>query len=233
MNYDLFLGIDTAILAVLGGIVSAHGPTVKKHKIRYGLVFIGLGVIAIVVIMLQSRDFQRARGESQRELAELKARLDSSLASQNHMQGQLEGIYLLVAKAEASSEKQRQFALSVQKLISHSLKQRSLLLANKMQLYIKEHPLKVGPHMKDPLWRFQTSKEDPEVHAFDQDFSEKTASLRKEFGGEIETINKEFNDRGLDTTSLRRLLDRDDMFQVPDALRRLAAQIDDQGHLLQ
>src|SRR6476620_862560 len=101
MNYDLLLGIVTAGLAALGGIVSAHAPTTKKHKMRYGVAFIALGVLSIVLIIVQSRDTSLARSESQRESMQLRARLDSSLSSQDHMQAQLDGIYLLVAKFNA------------------------------------------------------------------------------------------------------------------------------------
>jgi hypothetical protein len=149
------------------------------------------------------------------------------------MQAQLDGIYLLVAKFDTSSTKERQLASSVQGLISHSLKQRSLLLANKIDFYIREHPQKVGTHMRDPFWRFQahTPEEKAEVRAFDQDLADKRASLLKEFGGQIETIIKEFSAIGLDTSSLRTARDQN-MFGVSPALRDLATQIDNQGLLI-
>lgn len=233
MNYDLLLGIVTAGLAALGGIVSAHAPTTKKHKIRYGVAFTVVGVLSIVLIVAQSRGTALARTESQRESMQLRARLDSSLSSQEHMQAQLDGIYLLVAKFNASSTKKRQLASSVQGLISHSLKQRSLLLANKIDFYIREHPLKVGTHMYDPFWRFQrhTPEEEAEVRAIDQDFADKKASLLEEFGADIETMITEFNALGLDTGGLRTARDQN-MLGVSFALRSLATQIDNQGLLI-
>lgn len=56
MRADIWLGIVTVFMAVLGGIVSAHAPTNKWHKIAYMVVFVMAGAASVRLVIRISNE---------------------------------------------------------------------------------------------------------------------------------------------------------------------------------
>lgn len=68
---DILLGLITVVMAVLGGIVSAHAPTNIRHKTAYIVAFICLGCFAWVVVIQQSRQTTKSETELRSEITRL------------------------------------------------------------------------------------------------------------------------------------------------------------------
>jgi len=131
MKLDIAIGLVTVILAVLGGAVSAHAPSDKKHKIAYMIGFGVLGLLAVVLIWVQAARSERAATQSeerQRELAKdvksatddlsdtRKMLLDSRL-DQAHMRGQLDALQLMASKiGDNSSTNMREIVGAINKM---------------------------------------------------------------------------------------------------------------------
>lgn len=56
MRTDIVLGAIMLVMAVLGGIVSAHAPEKGWHKILYGCGFIVLGIAGMCFVVRQSNE---------------------------------------------------------------------------------------------------------------------------------------------------------------------------------
>jgi len=98
MNADILLGVVTALMAALGGIVSAHAPAKPKHKWAYGAAFVALGVFSIILIVTQSRATAKEQQEAQEKQRQIQEKLDSSRMSQEYMRGQLDSISVMIKK---------------------------------------------------------------------------------------------------------------------------------------
>ncbi len=60
MSLDAGIIIVTSFLAILGGVVSAHGPQKRWQKLLYGAAFVIAGSIAGVLLIYQSQKNTRA-----------------------------------------------------------------------------------------------------------------------------------------------------------------------------
>ena len=56
MRSDIALGVVTFIMAVLGGVVSAHAPVKAWHKWLYASMFVMLGIIGLYFVIQQSNE---------------------------------------------------------------------------------------------------------------------------------------------------------------------------------
>src|ERR1700731_1002605 len=98
MNADILLGVVTALMAALGGIVSAHAPVNPKHKWTYGAAFVALGIFSVILIVTQSRAAAKEQVEALEKQRQIQEKLDSSRMSQEYMRGQLDSISVMVKK---------------------------------------------------------------------------------------------------------------------------------------
>lgn len=98
VNLDVLLGVVTALMAVLGGIVSAHAPNKMWQKLIYGGSFVGLGIASIVLIIGQTRAAEAAQRDAQERQRQLQAKLDTSLLAQEYTRGQLDSIGLMMKR---------------------------------------------------------------------------------------------------------------------------------------
>ena len=57
----IFLGLITTIMAILGGIVSAHAPSDKRHTVLSIACFAVLGIMAGILVILQSQEASASR----------------------------------------------------------------------------------------------------------------------------------------------------------------------------
>ena len=60
MRLDVWIGLVTFAMAVLGGIVSAHAPQKPWQKWAYGPSFVALGAIAMALVIKQSHESAQA-----------------------------------------------------------------------------------------------------------------------------------------------------------------------------
>ncbi len=124
MTLNVAIGILAAVMAVLGGIVSAHPPKELKHKRLYVASFIACGFVAVVLIIVQAVKTGKAATRAEEEqkqmlqkqselndkvssestdLADTKALLQQSRIDQAHMKGQLDALELMAGKIGQSS----------------------------------------------------------------------------------------------------------------------------------
>jgi hypothetical protein len=75
VRIDVWIGIITFAMAVLGGIVSAHAPSEPKHKWVYGIAFAVLGVLAILLTIKQSNETAESNAALQRNIKSLRAEI--------------------------------------------------------------------------------------------------------------------------------------------------------------
>src|SRR5437879_2621335 len=64
MNIELLVAIATVVMAVLGGIVSAHAPTKPRQKWIYGIAFIVLGCAILMLVIFQSQLTEKTKQEA-------------------------------------------------------------------------------------------------------------------------------------------------------------------------
>jgi len=76
MGTDIILGCVTIIMAVLGGIVSAHAPQTKTPKVLYASAFIVLGIAALIFTIRLSRESERSATSTTLVLKELRTATD-------------------------------------------------------------------------------------------------------------------------------------------------------------
>jgi len=76
MRADIWLGVATVFMAVLGGIVSAHAPTKLRHKISYVAAFVLAGALSVVLIVKISNENTAAS----RDLADALSQLRNSMS---------------------------------------------------------------------------------------------------------------------------------------------------------
>lgn len=97
MNPQLALGVITVLMAILGGVVSVHGPTRRGWKIFYLFAFIVLGGLAVAFVIKQSsrsagaeahlrNSLQNLRKSTQQvaRLSSLNTSLQEQLLRQSH-----------------------------------------------------------------------------------------------------------------------------------------------------
>lgn len=124
MGLNIAIGILAALLAVLGGIVSAHPPSNLKHKRLFVAVFIMSGFAAIVLIIVQAvktdraatqaEDEQKQMAQKQNELIDkvnsesndlssANSLLEQSRIDQANIKGQLGALEMVAGKINQNS----------------------------------------------------------------------------------------------------------------------------------
>lgn len=101
MKPDVILGLITVAMAVLGGVVSAHAPTKRLHKVAYAVAFFFLGAASVVFVMRVSRDTAKSEADLNGRIGEL----TSATAEVARLQGSnnaLEAKVLDLARVNAS-----------------------------------------------------------------------------------------------------------------------------------
>lgn len=71
MRADMWLGVVTVLMAVLGGIVSAHAPTKLRHKITYVSAFVLTGAVSIWLVIRISNENAAANRDLAHALADV------------------------------------------------------------------------------------------------------------------------------------------------------------------
>jgi hypothetical protein len=92
MRADIWLGVVTIFMAVLGGIVSAHAPTTLWHKIAYVSAFVVAGAISIWLVVRISNENAAASielGTALKNLGISAASIANMTALNTQLQGQL------------------------------------------------------------------------------------------------------------------------------------------------
>lgn len=73
MRSDIALGLVTFLMAVLGGVVSAHAPVKPWHKALYIFAFVALGAIGLFFVVKQSNETAIANEGLAKTLVDLQA----------------------------------------------------------------------------------------------------------------------------------------------------------------
>jgi hypothetical protein len=105
MRSDIALGVVTFLMAILGGIVSAHAPTKTWQKWVYGLTFVALGAVGLFFVIKQSNETAVASTKLEGSLRSL----GDSLKETARLQGvntQLQGKLLTQSDTIASMSKE-------------------------------------------------------------------------------------------------------------------------------
>jgi hypothetical protein len=110
MRADIWLGVVTVFMAVLGGIVSAHAPTKTWHKIAYVSAFVLAGAASIWLVIRISNENAAANresgaalknlGDSAKSIADMTVKnteLQNELLSQSKTIGKLSEQGILIA----------------------------------------------------------------------------------------------------------------------------------------
>jgi hypothetical protein len=96
---DIILGCITVLMAVLGGVVSVHAPQAKGTRWSYAIVFIVLGVLAVVFTIKVSREAGEAAGTVKTALNGLKIATDRNAVLEGVNNEQSKQIIALSNKA--------------------------------------------------------------------------------------------------------------------------------------
>jgi hypothetical protein len=118
--------------------------------------------------------------------------------------------------------------------VQKSVKQRALLLANKIQQFYLEQ---VERGRSIPVISPPRTKEDNDTNSKNEkDFHDSVVNqFREEFEADVQSIIEEIQRLGLDVTAIKMDNDARDYWKIPNVindLRNLASQIDDNGNLI-
>jgi len=105
MRADIWLGMVTVFMAVLGGIVSAHAPTKTWHKIAYVSAFVLAGAASIWLVIRISNENAAANIELATAIKNLN-NSTTSIASMTALNTQLQGKLLQQGETIAALSKE-------------------------------------------------------------------------------------------------------------------------------
>lgn len=103
MGLNISIGALTVVLAVVGGIVSAHPPKNPPYKWACVSVFVGCGLAALVLIIVQAVKTERAATLAQEQQKQMADLLEQSRIDEAHMKGQLDTLQATAGKIGENS----------------------------------------------------------------------------------------------------------------------------------
>jgi hypothetical protein len=122
MRLDIWIGVVSILMTIIGAIISTWPPQTKRAKGLYCGIFVFLGGFSVVLIILQSNQVEAQQksiqDKSDLREKELRGKLDQSLLSQEYMRGQLDSIGFMVGRLgqNNSSPGMRALAEAIKKM---------------------------------------------------------------------------------------------------------------------